>query len=138
MTKVDIASMAHGLECRQPFLDYRLVEFAASLPSSLKFGIRGGKRLLRKAFDRTLPRQIWTRKKMGFGVPLGSWLQNELQGLMQSRLLGDDSRCHQFLRREAIQTLVEQHLSGRINHCYRLWNLLILESWLRRWPGAYL
>lgn len=138
MTKVDIASMAHSLECRQPFLDYRLVEFAAALPSSMKFGLRGGKLLLRKAFDRLLPRQIWTRKKMGFGVPLGSWLQKDLRELMQIRLLGDESRCHQFFRREALQTLVDQHLSGRINHCYRLWNLLVLESWLRRWPDAKL
>ena len=133
MTKVDIASMAHGLECRQPFLDYRLVEFAASLPSSLKFRFGRGKRLLRRTFDRLLPRQIWTRKKMGFGVPLGYWFQNELRELTRERLLSVDSRCHQFLRPEAIEVLVDQHMSGRVNHCYRLWNLLILESWLRRW-----
>lgn len=133
MTKVDIASMAHGLECRQPFLDYRLVEFAASLPVSLKFRFGSGKRLLRRTFERLLPRQIWTRKKMGFGVPLGYWFQNELRELMYERLLSNDSRCHQFLKPDAIQTLVEQHVAGRVNHCYRLWNLLILESWLRRW-----
>ena len=102
MTKVDIASMAHGLECRQPFLDYRLVEFAASLPASLKFRWGGGKRLLRRTFERLLPRQIWTRKKMGFGVPLGSWFQNELRELTRERLLSTESRCHQFLRPEAI------------------------------------
>jgi asparagine synthase (glutamine-hydrolysing) len=136
MTKVDIASMAHSLECRQPFLDYRLVEFAASLPSSLKFGLQGGKRLLRKTFGPLLPRQIWNRKKMGFGVPLGSWLQKDLRPLLLERLLGDDCRCHQFLRRDAIQTMVDQHLTGKVNHCYRLWNLLILESWLKRWNAS--
>lgn len=133
MTKVDIASMAHSLECRQPLLDYRLVEFAAGLPSRLKFRSGGGKWLLRRAFDRLLPRQIWTRKKMGFGVPLGSWFQRELRPLTEDRLLGHDARCHQFFRPESIRLLIDQHMSGRINHCYRLWNLLILESWLRRW-----
>ncbi|QDV22287.1 asparagine synthase (glutamine-hydrolyzing) [Aureliella helgolandensis] len=133
MNKVDIASMGNSLECRQPFLDYRLVEFAASLPSSLKMGYGGGKRLLRTAFDQLLPRQIWTRKKMGFGVPLGSWFQRELKDITVSRMLGDDSRLHQFFRPEAIAKLVDQHMQGKVNHCYRLWNLLVLESWLRRW-----
>lgn len=133
MNKVDIASMAHSLECRQPLLDYRLVEFAARLPSRLKFRFGKGKRLLRDTFDRLLPRQIWTRKKMGFGVPLGSWFQHELRELTESRLLGPDARCHQFFRPEALQTLIDAHMQGRVNHCYRLWNLLFLESWLRRW-----
>ncbi|MCA9133919.1 MAG: asparagine synthase (glutamine-hydrolyzing), partial [Planctomycetales bacterium] len=133
MTKVDVASMAHGLECRQPLLDYRLVEFAAALPSRMKYRRGIGKRLLRRSFDRLLPRQIWTRKKMGFGVPLGSWLQRELRPLTEERLLGDEARCHQFFRPDALRLLVEQHMSGKNNHCYRLWNLLILESWLRKW-----
>jgi len=135
MTKVDIASMAHGLECRQPFLDFRLVEFAASLPASLKFRWGRGKRLLRTTFERLLPRQIWTRKKMGFGVPLGSWFQNELRELTCERLLSTESRCHQFLRPDAIQALVDQHMTGKVNHSYRMWNLLVLETWLRRWQS---
>jgi asparagine synthase (glutamine-hydrolysing) len=133
MTKVDIASMAHGLECRQPFLDYRLVEFAAALPSRLKFRGGKGKRLLRTAFDKLLPRQIWERRKMGFGVPLGVWFRHELRELTRSRLLSGDTRCHAYFRAEAIEQLVDQHVSGRVNHAYRLWNLLMLESWLRTW-----
>lgn len=133
MTKVDIASMAHSLECRQPLLDYRLVEFAASLPARLKNRFGRGKRLLRLAFDKTLPRQIWTRKKMGFGVPIGSWFQNELRELTENRLLGDETRCHDYFRPDSIRLLIEQHASGKVNHCYRLWSLLIFESWLRRW-----
>lgn len=135
MTKVDTASMAHGLECRQPLLDYRLVEFAAALPSRLKYRYGIGKRLLRASFDRLLPRQIWTRKKMGFGVPLGSWFQNELRSVTEVRLLGTDARCHQYFRPDAIQQIVDQHMSGQINQCYRLWNLLFFESWLRKWQA---
>lgn len=133
MNKVDITSMAHGLECRQPMLDYRLVEFAASLPSSLKMRGGRGKLLLEKTFGRVLPRQIWTRKKMGFGVPLGSWFMKELRPLTEERLLGTDARLHAYLRPDAIAEMVRQHMDGRVNHCYRLWNLLVLETWLRRW-----
>ncbi len=133
MTKVDIASMAHSLECRQPFLDYRLVEFAAKLPSRLKFSYWGSKLLLRKAFDKELPRQIWTRKKMGFGVPIAKWFQNELRGFVEEHLLGNDVRCHQYFQVEVLRQLVQEHTSGKVNHCYRLWNLLVLELWMRRW-----
>jgi asparagine synthase (glutamine-hydrolysing) len=133
MTKVDIASMAHGLECRQPFLDYRLVEWAAALPSHLKYRWGGGKRLLRDAFGRLLPRQIWTRKKMGFGVPLGSWFQGELRSITEQRLLGSDARCHQYFRPDILRRIVNEHMSGQVNQGYRLWNLLFFESWLRVW-----
>lgn len=133
MNKVDIASMAHGLECRQPFLDYRIVEFAAKLPAKLKFRGNRGKLLLRDTFGPLLPRQIWTRKKMGFGVPLGSWFQNELRQLTESRLLGTDARCHQYFRPDSLKSMIDQHMTGRVNHCYRLWNLLVFESWLRKW-----
>jgi asparagine synthase (glutamine-hydrolysing) len=135
MTKVDIASMAHGLECRQPFLDYRLVEFAAGLPSRLKFQHGKGKRLLRAAYDRLLPRQIWQRRKMGFGVPLGAWFRKELRELTAARLLSDQSRCHAYFRPETVARLVDEHQTGRVNHSYRLWNLLMFESWLRRWAS---
>lgn len=133
MTKVDIASMAHGLECRQPMLDYRIIEFAAGLQTRHKYRRGVGKRLLRRTFEDLLPRQIWTRRKMGFGVPLGSWFQNELRELTQQRLLGTDARCHQYFRADALREIVEQHMSGRVNQCYRLWNLLVFESWLRKW-----
>lgn len=133
MNKVDIASMAHSLECRQPFLDYRLVEFAASLPARLKHRGARGKRILQSAFNRMLPRQIWHRRKMGFGVPLGSWFKNELKDLTTNRLLGADARCHAMFRPDSLRNILDQHMDGRVNHTYRLWNLLVLESWLRRW-----
>jgi asparagine synthase (glutamine-hydrolysing) len=133
MNKIDIASMAHSLECRQPFLDYRLVELAARIPSRLKLGWSGGKLLLRTAFNRHLPRQVWTRRKMGFGIPLGRWLRGELAGVTRQNLLSPDSRCHSLFRPTAIKKLIDQHAAGQFNHEYRIWNLLILEAWLRRW-----
>ncbi|HAC90128.1 MAG TPA: asparagine synthase (glutamine-hydrolyzing) [Planctomycetaceae bacterium] len=133
MNKIDIASMAHSLECRQPFLDYRLVELAARIPSRLKLGWSSGKLLLRTAFDRHLPRQVWTRRKMGVGIPLGRWLRGELAGVTRQTLLSPESRCHTLFRPAALKKLIDQHAAGQFNHEYRIWNLLILEAWLRRW-----
>ncbi len=79
MTKVDIASMAHGLECRQPLLDHRVVELAASLPLHCKLRGRQTKWILQQAFGELLPRAVLTRKKMGFGVPLATWFRRELK-----------------------------------------------------------
>lgn len=133
MTKVDIASMAHGLEVRCPFLDYRLVEFAASLPVSLKFRGYRGKLLLRDAFQDRIPASIWKRSKMGFGVPLASWFRGQLKPMVHDLLLASDARLHGYFHAEVIGQLVAEHESLRQNHCYRLWNLLMLEKWLRAW-----
>lgn len=132
-TKVDVASMANALEVRQPMLDYRLVELAASLPVGMKFRGKRGKLILQEAFGDLIPANIFTRKKMGFGVPIASWFRNELRPMVHETLLGDDSRLQPFFRREAIAELVSQHEKRRHNHGYRLWNLLILERWLRHW-----
>ncbi|KAA5542195.1 asparagine synthase (glutamine-hydrolyzing) [Roseiconus nitratireducens] len=134
-TKVDIASMAHSLEVRQPMLDHRVVEFAASLPVSLKFRGRRGKLLLEDTFGDLIPRSIFTRKKMGFGIPIGTWFRTELKPMVHDTLLSDNARIAPYFRREMVERLVGQHEQSRHNHGYRLWNLLILEKWLRRWIG---
>jgi asparagine synthase (glutamine-hydrolysing) len=132
MTKVDIASMAHSLEARQPMLDYRLVEWAASLPSHLKLARSFGKKILIETFYDMLPKEIWHRPKMGFGVPIGKWFRTSLRDRTYDALLSSNARCHSIFRRESISNLVEEHMSGRANQAYRLWNLLILELWMRR------
>lgn len=134
-TKVDVASMANSLEVRQPMLDHRVVEFAASLPLELKFRGRRGKLLLEDAFGSMIPRSIFTRKKMGFGIPIGAWFRDELKPMVHETLLADDARIAPYFRREAVERLVGQHERMENNHGYRLWNLLILEKWLRRWVG---
>lgn len=132
MTKVDIASMAHGLEVRQPLLDYRVVEFAASLPVGFKFRGRRGKLLLQDTFAERIPAEIFTRPKMGFGIPIGQWFRNEFRPLVHETMLADDAKIGRFFRREAVAELVQAHESGKQNHGYRLWNLLVLETWLRQ------
>jgi asparagine synthase (glutamine-hydrolysing) len=136
MTKVDIASMGQGLECRQPFLDPQVVEFSASLPARLKFRRGKGKRLLRAAFGDLLPAEIWTRPKMGFGVPLDHWFRGELRELTHDTLLNPAARTHVWFRVEAIRRLIEQHESGEFDHAYRLWSLVFLELWLKQWVST--
>jgi asparagine synthase (glutamine-hydrolysing) len=136
MTKVDIASMAHGLECRAPLLDYRLVEFAAALPVRYKYRRGRGKWLLREAFGHLLPREVFTRRKMGFGVPLDYWFRSELKPLAADLLLSPSSRCHAFLRPEAIEALWNAHQERQYDHSNRLWALVMLELWLREWCPA--
>jgi asparagine synthase (glutamine-hydrolysing) len=135
MTKVDIASMAHSLEARQPFLDYRLMELAIGIPGDWKLKKGRGKVLLKEAFGDLLPQEIWTRPKMGFGVPIAKWFRNELKELLCKTLLGPECRLNAFLRPESIRRLADSHLSGKSNEGYRLWNLFILELWIRRWKG---
>lgn len=132
MTKVDIASMAHGLECRQPLLDHHLVEFAASLPMELKFRRGRGKRLLRAAFGDLLPPAIWQRPKMGFGVPLDHWFRGALRSLTRDALLSPSARCHTWFHSDVLRQLIEQHETGQFDHAYRLWALVFLELWLER------
>ena len=132
-TKVDIASMAHGLEVRQPFLDHRLVELAASLPVRNKFRGRRGKLILERCFANKIPREIFTRPKMGFGIPIAGWFRKELKALVQETLLSDHAQTRQFFQKEKIESLCNAHFNHEQNHGYRMWNLLILEMWMRRW-----
>jgi asparagine synthase (glutamine-hydrolysing) len=136
MTKVDIASMAHGLECRAPLLDYRVVEFAAALPSRYKYRRGRGKWLLREAFGHLLPQEVFTRRKMGFGVPLDHWFRAEIKALAADLLLAEGARCHAFFRRDVIERLWTEHQERRTDHSNRLWTLVMLESWLRQWAGS--
>ncbi|MFN8739976.1 MAG: asparagine synthase (glutamine-hydrolyzing) [Pirellula sp.] len=133
MTKVDIASMAHSLEARQPFLDYRLVEWAASLPSSFKLKGKQGKYILKQTFFDMIPAQIWTRPKMGFGVPIGKWFKTTLRDRTYDALCASDTRINALFRPEAIRRLIDSHMHDQENQAYRLWNLLMLEFWMRHW-----
>ncbi|MEP6171046.1 MAG: asparagine synthase-related protein, partial [Rhodopirellula bahusiensis] len=131
-TKVDIASMAHGLEVRQPMLDHRFVELAASMPVEHKFRGRRGKLILQDAFGDRIPSSIFTRPKMGFGIPIGQWFREDFKPLVHDTMLAPDARINAYFRPDAIADLVRSHETGEQNHGYRLWNLLVLETWLRQ------
>lgn len=133
MTKVDIASMAHSLECRQPFLDYRVVELAARMPVSHKFRRGRGKLILLRAFGDLLPEAIQRREKMGFGVPIAPWFRGPLAGYAREVLLDSRTLERGYFRPEAVRQLLDDHVSGRYDRAYKLWTLLILELWHRQW-----
>jgi asparagine synthase (glutamine-hydrolysing) len=131
LVKVDIASMAHSLEARSPFLDHEFMEFAATIPSDLKLRGRTQKYILKRALADLLPADILHRPKMGFGVPIDHWLRHELKDLAYDTLLG--SRClgRGYFRPETLQRLLDQHVHRKVNWHYLLWALLMLELWHR-------
>jgi asparagine synthase (glutamine-hydrolysing) len=134
LVKVDLASMAHSLECRSPFLDHRVVELAAAMPLDRKIQLRSGrtKIVLKQAFSDVLPPPIRKRAKMGFGVPISRWFRNELKQEVREVLLDPISLNRGLFRPQAIATLVDEHLGGKREHSFRLWALLMLELWFRR------
>jgi asparagine synthase (glutamine-hydrolysing) len=133
--KVDMTTMAHGLECRQPMLDHRVVELAIALPLRLKLRGGRGKRILEQVFGHLLPPEVFRRRKMGFGVPLDHWFRGELKGMAYDTLLSTKSLGRGYFRREAIERLLADHAGGRADHSARLWSLLMLELWHRQWAA---
>ncbi len=131
LVKVDIAAMAHSLEARSPFLDHKLMEFAAALPPHYKLNGIQSKYLLKKAFATELPDTILTRKKMGFGVPIDRWLRTELKDAACQILLDKRSIERGLFKEQAVRMLIDEHLSKRADHSYRIWTLLFLELWFR-------
>jgi asparagine synthase (glutamine-hydrolysing) len=132
--KVDRASMAASLETRAPFLDTALMEYAFSLPGSLKAKGTNLKWILKRAMAANLPDEVVNRKKMGFGVPLGAWFRDELRETLRERLLADGAKLHRFIRREALENLVKQHDDKKRDLGLHFWSLWLLESWLRANP----
>ncbi len=130
LTKVDRASMATSLEARVPLLDHRVVEFAASLP--LAMNIRGtqGKGLLRDVLFQYVPRELMERPKMGFGVPIDSWLRGPLRQWADDLLDPKSMKDAGFLNPEPIQQRWREHLSGTRNWQYHLWTVLQFQAWL--------
>jgi len=130
--KVDITSMANGLECRSPFLDHRLIEFAASLPGHYKLSAAGRhKHILKEAFSDWLPPGFMDRPKKGFSVPLGRWLKEDLAPMVRETLVSRRTLSRWF-RQARIDRYVEEHLAGKASHSSRLWQLLVLALWVER------
>jgi asparagine synthase (glutamine-hydrolysing) len=133
LVKVDRASMACSLEMRTPFLDHRLIEFAAGLPTSLK--VRGfkGKYILKKAVEKWLPHKIVYRQKRGFTVPIASWLRNELRPLVAETLEEGKLNRQGLFNSAYVQQLIGEHCSGKADHRKALWTLLCFQLWYDRW-----
>jgi asparagine synthase (glutamine-hydrolysing) len=127
LLKADLASMAHSLELRSPLLDHEVVELGLALPQSLKVHGRTGKVALRRAFADDLPPSVASRRKTGFGVPLGRWFRDDLRELAREALGADRG----WFRPQEVRRLLDEHERGRADHGHRLWCLLMLELWVR-------
>jgi asparagine synthase (glutamine-hydrolysing) len=134
LVKVDIATMINSLESRSPFLDHKMVELAASIPSNLKLkGLNNKKYILKKAFEGTVPNEILYRPKKGFGVPIEKWFKNDLEKYTRETLLAEKTLKRNLFQKEFIQKLLHTHKNTRINHAPRIWALLTLELWFREY-----
>jgi asparagine synthase (glutamine-hydrolysing) len=133
LVKIDRASMACALELRTPFLDHRLVEFAAGLPSALKVRRLELKSILKRAVEPWLPRKIVRRQKRGFSVPIAQWMRGELQPLVDETLAEEKLKRQGILDVAFVRRLRDEHLSGRSDHRKGLWTLLCFQLWYDRW-----
>ena len=131
LVKVDVATMAHSLEARSPFLDKRIVELAATIPSNLKIRGLNPKHLLKKLAEKHLPREVFDRRKQGFAVPVSDWFRGDLRGILEEVLLADVASKRGYLNPVRVRRLIDEHTRGTADHGQRLWMLLILELWFR-------
>jgi len=141
LTKVDRMSMAVSLEAREPLLDHKLLEFAATVPTSLKLRAGKSKYLLRRALERRVPREVLDRGKHGFEAPIGEWLRGPLAEMAGDLLHDGRLRDRGIFNDREVARLWSEHRTGRDDHRHRLWQLVMLELWFRQFidcaPAAH-
>ena len=135
LVKADRMAMAASIEARSPFLDHKLVEWSARVPDHLKLRGRSGKYLLKKAFAGHLPENVRKHRKQGFGIPIGTWFRGPLREWSKELLLGNGGTLNQWFNRDAIDTLLTEHRTGRMDHGKRIYALTMLALWERSLNG---
>lgn len=133
LVKVDRMSMANSLEVRSPLLDYRLVEFVATVPSDLMIRRGKGKYIFKKIVSGLLPQEVIHRSKEGFSIPMKNWLRNELKPLLLDILNEDTIKRQGYFRWDTINHMIQEHLEGEENHSHRLWSLLLFQLWHKKY-----
>ena len=136
LTKVDRASMAHGLEVRVPLLDHEFVEWVSGIDPGLKLKGREGKYLFKSALKKLLPDDILYREKMGFAVPLGSWMRGPLRERVTASILGPRMSDLGIFERPMLQRIVDDHVAGRRDYTPVIWGLLMFDGFLAREMSA--
>ena len=133
LQKVDRMSMAHSLEVRPPYLDHRIIEFAATLPDELKIDGRKQKVILKRLMKDKLPASVLNRSKTGLDIPTHDWFRGPLRPLLEETLNEQAVEDTGLFRPGTIQQLISDHMEGRANLGYHLWGLLILFLWIKEW-----
>ncbi len=133
LTKVDRATMSVGLEGREPFLDQRIVEWAAQLPSSLKYNKGCKKYLLKKLTHRYLPVNMMNRPKMGFGIPINKWLKGDLKPLVMDIISRRNLQKHNLLNEDVVINFRDSYLKNSTNDSSKLWLILMFQLWWNQW-----
>lgn len=133
LVKVDRASMAVSLETRAPLLDYRLAEFLATVPPSLRYHAGVTKFLLKRAMENVLPREIIYRAKKGFSVPMKSWFRQDARIFLRETLLSKRAEERGIFQASEVNRLIEQQAAGREHVAYKLWGILFFELWCQKW-----
>ena len=136
LTYGDKMSMAASVEARVPFLDVDYMRVVEKLPPGLRIRGRAHKYIHKKAIAKWLPQHVIGRRKLGFGTPLDRWFRSELSGYVRSMLLSSDSACLIYFQSETIETLLNEHRSGRQDHQRHLFSLLMFELWHRQFIGS--
>lgn len=132
LVKIDVATMAHGLEGRSPFLDHVLLSWACTVPEDQRFAGNETKSLLKQAMEPYLPHDVLYRPKMGFGVPIDHWLRTQLKDAAYDLLTGETARARGLFEIGEVRALLDRHMGGE-NWASRIWALLMLEMWFRMW-----
>jgi len=135
LVKVDRTSMQVSLEVRAPLLDHRVAEVANSAPRALKFRDGSGKRILKRVLEPHLPPEVLHRPKMGFGIPIKYWFRGPMQDYARDLLLSPGSRCLRYLSRRPIERIVRDHGRGMRDFSRKIWALVMLEHWCRRYAA---
>jgi asparagine synthase (glutamine-hydrolysing) len=135
LTKVDRATMSVGLESREPLLDYRIIEFSAQLPLEYKLHHGVSKKILRSIAFKHIPKKILNREKMGFGVPMHEWFQDELKELIACYLDRYRLEKEQIFNVDEVEIIKQEYLKNPINHASasKIWKLVMFEMWYERW-----
>jgi asparagine synthase (glutamine-hydrolysing) len=136
LTKVDRASMGFGLEVRPPFIDWKLMELAASMPSEYKIRQGSKKWMLKQLFETRLPNGLANRRKQGFELPINEWLRGPLHDQVRTCVLNPHGKIAEFINVAYARQLFDAHCKGTGRHGQLLWSLLILARWLDTWCNS--